>query len=107
LRALRNILENAVRHTPSDGSVVVEAAVDGDEAVVSIADSGGGIAPEHLDRVFDVGFRGDPARTPGEGAGLGLAIARELVKAHHGQISVRNENGGAAFVVRLPVEQPN
>jgi signal transduction histidine kinase len=107
LRALRNILENAVRHTPSDGAVVVEARLDGDDAVVSIVDTGGGIAPENLDRVFDVGFRADPARTPGEGAGLGLAIARELVKAHHGDISVRNQNGGAQFVVRLPVEQPS
>jgi signal transduction histidine kinase len=106
LRALRNILENAVRHTPSDGSVVVEAGLEGDDAFVSIIDSGGGIAPEHLGRVFEVGFRADPARTPGEGAGLGLAIARELVKAHRGDISVSNHNGGAQFVVRIPVDQP-
>lgn len=104
LRALRNILENAVRHTPSDGSVVVEAGLEGENAVVSIVDTGGGIAAEDIERVFDVGFRADPARTPGEGAGLGLAIARELVKAHDGDISVRNENGGAHFVVRLPLE---
>jgi signal transduction histidine kinase len=105
LRALRNILENAVRHTPSDGSVVVEAGVEGDEAVVSVVDSGGGIADADLARVFDMGFRADPARTPGDGAGLGLAIARELVKAHHGDISVQNQNGGAQFVVRLPIDQ--
>jgi signal transduction histidine kinase len=104
LRALRNILENAVRHTPSDGSVVVEAGLEGTDAIVSIVDTGGGIADADMDRVFDVGFRADPARTPGEGAGLGLAIARELVKAHDGDISVRNQNGGAQFVVRLPVE---
>ena len=56
LRALRNILENAVRHTPSDGSVVVEAGRDGTDAFVSVLDTGGGIAPNHLSRVFEVGF---------------------------------------------------
>ncbi len=104
LRALRNILVNAVRHTPADGSVVVEARVDGPDAVVSVADTGGGIAEEDLARVFDAGFRGDPARTPGTGgAGLGLAIARALVTAHQGDITVSNDGAGARFVVRLPV----
>lgn len=106
LRALRNILENAVRHTPSDGSIVVEAGVEGDAAYVSVLDEGGGILAEHLPRIFEVGFRGDAARTPGGGAGLGLAIARELVEAHRGDISVRNGSSGAHFVVRIPREPP-
>ena len=106
LRALRNILENAVRHTPSDCSVVVEAGRDGSDAFVTVSDTGGGIAPDHLPRVFDVGFRADPARTPGDGTGLGLAIARGLVEAHEGEIEVVNDNGGARFTVRLPVGQP-
>jgi signal transduction histidine kinase len=55
--------------------------------------------------VFDVAFRGDTARTPGGGAGLGLAIARGLVEAHRGEVHVRNENGGACFTVRLPLEE--
>ena len=105
LRALRNLLENAIRHTPSDGSVVVEGGIDEDHpdgVHVSVRDTGGGI-PEHaLDRVFDVAYRADPARTPGSGAGLGLAIAKGLVEAHQGQLSVRNENGGACFTLRLP-----
>jgi signal transduction histidine kinase len=54
--------------------------------------------------VFDVAFRGDAARTPGDGAGLGLAIARGLVEAHHGEVTVENQNGGACFTVRLPVD---
>lgn len=104
LRALRNILGNAVRHTPADGSVVVEATVDGEQALVTVADTGGGIPEDHLDRVFDAGFRGDDARTPGTGgAGLGLAIAAALVQAHQGDISVSNADGGARFVVRFPV----
>ncbi len=106
LRALRNILENAIRHTPGDGTVVVEAGRDAGRAYVSVSDNGGGIPDADLSRVFDVAFRGDTARTPGDGAGLGLAIARGLVEAHHGEVSVRNENGGACFTVRLPLSEP-
>jgi signal transduction histidine kinase len=105
-RALRNILENAVRHTPADGAVVVEAGVQGDEAFVSVLDCGGGIPDDELPRIFDTGFRGDPARSKGGGAGLGLAIAHEVVRAHRGDIVVRNENGGAEFVVRVPAGPP-
>jgi signal transduction histidine kinase len=104
LRVLRNILENAIRHTPADGTVVVEAGTSLGRAFVSVVDSGGGIADEDLTRVFDVAFRGDPARSKGEGAGLGLAIARSLVEAHHGDITVHNENGGARFTVQLPLD---
>jgi signal transduction histidine kinase len=103
LRALRNIIENAIRHTPSDGTVVVEAGREVNRAYVSVVDDGGGIPEGELERVFDVAFRGDQARTPGAGAGLGLAIARGLVEAHQGDISVRNENGGCRFTVRLPL----
>jgi signal transduction histidine kinase len=63
------------------------------------------VADEDLPRIFDVGFRRDRARTPGAGAGLGLAIARGFVEAHRGELQVRNENGGATFVVRLPLER--
>jgi signal transduction histidine kinase len=103
LRALRNVLENAIRHTPSDGTVVVEAGTRDRHGYIEVRDTGGGIDPGDLGRVFDVAFSGDPARTPGSGAGLGLAIARGLVEAHHGDITVRNENGGACFTMRLPL----
>ncbi len=104
LRALRNILENAIRHTPSDGTVTVEAGQDDARAYVSVIDTGGGIPERDLPRVFEVAFRGDAARTPGDaGAGLGLAIARGFVEAHQGDISVRNENGGCRFTVHLPL----
>jgi signal transduction histidine kinase len=103
LRVLRNILENAIRHTPADGTVIVEIGRADDRAIVSVLDSGGGIAERNLDRVFDVAFRGDAARS-GSSTGLGLAIARSLVEAHHGEISVGNENGGARFTVSLPLD---
>ncbi|HEX5587279.1 MAG TPA: HAMP domain-containing sensor histidine kinase [Acidimicrobiia bacterium] len=103
LRALRNVLENAIRFTPSDGTVVVAAGVTDRHCFIEVRDNGGGIAIEDLPRVFDVAFSGDAARTRDSGAGLGLAIARGLVEAHHGDISVRNENGGACFTLRLPL----
>ena len=105
LRALRNVLENAIRHTPADGSVMVEAGSDEDPeyAYVSVIDSGGGVPEADLERIFDVAYQSDPSRTAG-GAGLGLAIARGFVEAHHGRITVRNENGGARFTVRVPKE---
>jgi signal transduction histidine kinase len=106
LRVLRNILENAIRHTPGDGAVIVEAGTECDLAYVRVRDSGGGIPELDLPRVFDVAFRGDSARTPGDGAGLGLAIARGLVEAHDGEITVHNEHGGACFTVLLPLVQP-
>jgi signal transduction histidine kinase len=103
LRALRNILENAIRHTPSDGTVVVEAGFEAGTAFVSVVDDGGGIPEPDLERVFDVAFRVEAARQ-GDGAGLGLAIARGLIEAHRGDITVRNENGGCRFTVRLPLD---
>jgi signal transduction histidine kinase len=105
LRALRNVLENAIRHTPNDGTVVVEAGTRDGHGYVEVRDSGGGIAPVDLPRVFDVAFSGDSARTPGSGAGLGLAIARGLVEAHHGELSVRNEDDGACFTMRIPLAE--
>ncbi len=104
-RALRNLLANAIRHTPSDGSVEVVAAAEGDSVYVAVSDSCGGIADADLPRVFDVAFRGTPARTPEPdgGAGLGLAISRGIVEAHHGAIDVANSGTGCRFVVRLPM----
>ncbi len=108
-RVLRNLLENAIRHTPNDGAVWVEAGVQLGHAVVSVADGCGGIPPQDLARVFDPAFRGVSARTPeaGDGrplgAGLGLAIARGIIEAHRGEIRVRNEGVGCRFIVRLPL----
>jgi len=104
-RALLNLLANAIRHTPAGGAVEVLADQVSGTATVSVADSCGGIPAEHLPRVFDVGFRGETARTPatGEGAGLGLSIARGIIQAHRGQIEVRNAGNGCQFIISLPL----
>ena len=103
-RVLRNLLSNAIRHTPADGVISVRASSDGDSAYVEVADACGGIPDSDLARVFEVAFRGTAARTPGDdgGAGLGLAIARGLVEAHHGEISISNHGPGCRVLVRLP-----
>jgi signal transduction histidine kinase len=104
-RVVGNLLDNAIRHTPAGGTVEVDLRTDDGVAEVSVRDGCGGIPDPDLDRVFDLAYRGDHARTPGTsgGAGLGLAIARGLVEAHRGDIAVRNEPGGCRFTVRLPL----
>jgi DNA-binding response OmpR family regulator/signal transduction histidine kinase len=103
-RVLRNLMENAIRHTPADGAVRVRAGADHATAFVTISDECGGIPAADLERVFEPAFRGEPARTPADGgAGLGLAIARGLAEAHHGDITVRNGGRGCCFTLRLPI----
>src|SRR5690349_1207726 len=107
-RALRNLVTNAIRHTPPDGEVEVLADVQGGLACVTVSDACGGIPPDDLPRVFDVAFRGESARTPGpqSGGGLGLSIARGIVEAHSGQIAVRNAGPGCQFLIRMPLARP-
>ncbi len=104
-RALTNLVVNAVRHTPGDGTVRVGAAAHDGYAVLTVTDACGGIPEAHLPRLFDVAWRGTNARTPDpySGAGLGLAIVRGIVEAHAGEVGVRNTTGGCQFEVRLPV----
>lgn len=103
-RAVRNLLANAIRHTPAGGRVELTAGHRGDVAWLRVQDGCGGIPEADLERVFAVGFRGGTARTPGEGsgAGLGLAIARAFVEAHGGSIGVRNRAPGCVFELVLP-----
>jgi signal transduction histidine kinase len=104
-RVLHNLVANAIRHTPDDGTVEVAGTITDADLRVVVADTCGGIPEADLPRVFDVAFRGEPARTPveGHGAGLGLAIARGIVEAHHGEIDVSNAAGGCRFEVRIPL----
>jgi signal transduction histidine kinase len=103
-RVLANLVVNAIRHTPSDGTVEVSARAEGSECVLEVSDACGGLGEEALHRVFEAGWRGTTARTPGPdgGAGLGLAIARGIVEAHAGAIDVVNTDVGCRFRVRLP-----
>ncbi|MFC4500781.1 MULTISPECIES: sensor histidine kinase [Streptomyces] len=101
-RVLGNLLVNAIRRTPADGTVAVAAERSPEGVVVSVTDGCGGIPEEDLPRVFDTGWRGSDARTPPAGAGLGLAIVRGIVEAHQGRAAVRNIPGGCRFEVVLP-----
>lgn len=108
LRLLHNLLENAIRHTPAGGQVSLSAETTGHQVVLAVRDGCGGIPADDLGRVFDLAFRGDPARTPAAGrpgtqAGLGLAIAQGLAQAHGGHIAVRNEGAGCCFRLHLPL----
>ena len=100
-----NLLANAVQYNRPDGEVRVSLARQAGLAVLEIADSGVGIAPEDLPRVFERFFRADQSRTGGGNAGLGLSICKAIVEAHGGTIEVSSQlNVGTKFVVRLPVE---
>jgi signal transduction histidine kinase len=101
-RVVTNLLINSVRYTPADGTVHIDAGLGRDGVWLAVSDTCGGIPDGDLDRVFDVAFRGEPARSPGAGGGLGLAIVRGLVEAHGGHVGVRNTRGGCRFEVRLP-----
>jgi signal transduction histidine kinase len=103
-RVFVNLLENAVRHTPPEGRILVVVRAEGERVVAEVADTGEGIAAEHLPHVFERFYRVDAARSrPQGGTGLGLAISKSLVEAHGGTISLASEVGrGATFTVALP-----
>ena len=102
-RVLHNLVSNALRHTPADGTVALRATPEGEEVRVEVADTGEGITAEDLPHVFERSFRGEQSRTRAEkddapGAGLGLAIARGLVEAHGGTMDVKSDLGrGSRF----------
>jgi two-component system phosphate regulon sensor histidine kinase PhoR len=106
-QVVRNLVHNAIKFTPPGGSITVSArraGDDGDMVALTVIDTGCGIAPDDLRRVFERFYKADRSRRrDGEGSGLGLAIARHTVEAHGGRIAVQSTPGrGASFVVLLP-----
>ncbi len=107
-RVLYNLIQNAIRHTPADGTVTLTVRGQSDRIELLVADSGEGIAPSDLPHIFERFYRGEPARTRANradatGAGLGLAISRGIVEAHGGTITAVSGPGeGATFHVVLP-----
>lgn len=97
------LLDNAFKFTPPSGRVSVRVARAAGHCAIEVEDTGCGVAPEILPHIFDRFYRGDPARTPGSGAGLGLAIARTIMDAHGGGIEVTSREGkGSVFRAVLP-----
>lgn len=105
-----NLLDNAIKHTPAGGTVCLSAETDPGGVLVTIRDTGEGIPPEDLSRVFERFYQVDKSRQRRQrsGAGLGLAITRQIVEAHGGIIQVASKIGeGTAFTVRLPLPGPD
>ena len=106
-RLVRNLLENAVRHTPKGSTVKLRASREGSDAVLEVSDDGPGLAPGMEKQIFERFVRGDgPADTAaGGGSGLGLAIVRAVAESHGGSVEAgSSSSGGARFTVRLPLE---
>lgn len=106
-RVLDNLFSNALKYSKPGVKIILEAKKNDNEVLISVCDSGDGIADEDIPRIFERTFRASKARTPGEGgSGLGLTIAREIVKRHGGDIWCESKLGeGSMFTFSLPIEK--
>jgi two-component system phosphate regulon sensor histidine kinase PhoR len=99
-RVIKNLVHNAIKFTPKQGSIHLEASLEGEEITLQVKDSGVGIPPEMLSRIFERFFQGDPSRA--DGTGLGLAIARHIMQAHGERLWVESQpNVGTTFYLTL------
>jgi signal transduction histidine kinase len=97
-----NLIDNAIKYTPSGGRVTVDAAQEEGRAVLRVSDTGAGIPADELPRIWERLFRGDASRTE-RGLGLGLSLVKAIVEAHGGTVAVESEVGrGTTFTVALP-----
>jgi signal transduction histidine kinase len=103
-RAVGNLVVNGIRHTPAGGEVTTTVSREAGDVVVTVQDECGGIPADVIGRVFETGYRGTAARSPGEGrgSGLGLAIVSGVAAAHGGSARVANAGAGCRFTLRLP-----
>ena len=102
-QAIENLVSNALRHTPSGGSVALGASQADGQSVLTVSDSGAGIAPDHLPHVFERFYKVDAARaSESTGSGLGLSITKAIVERHGGTIRVTSEPGRTTFTILLP-----
>jgi two-component system, OmpR family, sensor kinase len=105
-QALQNLASNALRHTPPGGEVELRAETDGDNVLLSVRDTGAGVAPDHLALIFERFYKVDQARTGGKaaGSGLGLSVVKAIVERHGGTISVTSDpNVATVFTICMPV----
>lgn len=105
-QVLTNLIDNALRHTPKEGSVTVKLSKTAGQIIIEVKDTGYGIPEEDLPYVFERFYKADKARTRGKsGTGLGLAIAKNIVERHDGNLSVESEVGvGTTFIIKLPLK---
>lgn len=102
---LRNLVENAINHSPDGGEVRLDASAHDNSCTITVSDFGPGIPPEDLARIFERFYRVDKSRQRPGGTGLGLAIVKHLVELHGGEVTAANRpSGGAVFTVRIPAE---
>ena len=105
-QAVAKLLANAGSHTAPNLPIEIDAEYTNENLLISVSDRGPGIPPEATERLFEKFYRGDDRKTGG--LGLGLSIARGLIEAHGGRLTVENRDGGGArFVIRLPVRVTN
>lgn len=101
-QVIANLLDNAIKYTPSGGMVQLKAYMEGKNVILEVMDTGIGISPEDLPKIWDRLFRGDKSRTQ-RGLGLGLSLVKAIVEAHGGRIEVKSElNKGSTFILYIP-----
>ncbi len=100
-RLVRNVIENAIAHSPTGGRVEVEVTAAGERAAISVSDEGSGVEEADRERVFEPFYRSARSRSQGAGTGLGLSIAREIARAHDGDVTLEPSARGARFVVTI------
>ncbi|MDH5298831.1 MAG: HAMP domain-containing histidine kinase, partial [Desulfobulbaceae bacterium] len=105
-QVLANLLDNAIKYTPAGGTITITAAREGQEIMIRVEDSGAGIPPHDLPRIFDRLYRGDESRSQ-RGLGLGLSLVKAVLHAHHGRIQVESSPGqGSCFSLFWPADSP-